>query len=259
MGSAPQKSGSCESWKCQSATKQEADPGPRGVKWRLQGSSEPKRIICRHRMSFTIAYLSLELIRAAFWQKLIFNWKSYICEPGFFFFFDGQRPCLVRASRALNDLFSLQILAKITIKNICSDDFSPKSHFPLKINKIQGMFSLGSWEARGCWDANRRAGPHSAFHTSQVLFTRTAQGAAVSLLIKTFCFTCTRNSCSIHNTDKAMAEEWKRRQWVMGSPHKAGSCHKNPRKCCWFLPGCDTQCSGGDRAWDVLGGLFQPR
>lgn len=84
MGSAPQKSGSCESLKCQSATKQDADPGPRGVKWRLQGSSEPKRIICRHRMSFTIAYLSLKLIRAAFWQKLIFNWKSYICEPVFF-------------------------------------------------------------------------------------------------------------------------------------------------------------------------------
>lgn len=83
MGSALQKSGSCESLKCQSGTKQDADPGPRGVKWRLQGSSEPKRIICRHRMSFTIAYLSLKLIRTAFWQKLIFNWKSYICEPVF--------------------------------------------------------------------------------------------------------------------------------------------------------------------------------
>lgn len=83
MGSALQKSGSCESLKCHSATNPGADPGPRGVKWRLQGSSEPKRIICRHRMSFTIAYLSLKLITAAFWQKLIFNWKSSICEPVF--------------------------------------------------------------------------------------------------------------------------------------------------------------------------------
>lgn len=40
-----------------------------------------------------------------------------------------------------------------------------------------------------------------------------AQGAAMSLLIKTFCFTCTHSSCSIPSTDKARAEQWKRRHW----------------------------------------------
>lgn len=62
------------------------------------------------------------------------------------------------------------------------------------------LASLGSKWLLGCKQEGRTLQwlPHFSGYFSTGL-SLAAQGAAMSLLIKTFCFTCTQNSRSIHN------------------------------------------------------------
>lgn len=93
---------------------------------------------------------------------------------------DGKCPCLLRASRALNDPFFLQFLAKISIKNICldalQDDFSQKIYFPLK-KKSGDVFTcqLGKQMAAGMQTGGQNLTVASTL--LKVLFNRTVTGS----------------------------------------------------------------------------------
>lgn len=136
-----------------------------------------------------------------------------------------------------SDFFFLQILAKMSTKNIClyvlQDYFSLKSYFPFKKKKNGRHFHLPAWEAHGCWDANRRAGLYSGstiLRSFQQDWHWQHKVQQCHFLFKLLFYLHTERLQRPQHL-QGQGSEWKTRVWQWEA-HTKLVWAINPRKCC---------------------------